>query len=165
MKNKKIVYVLLLAVIIVWGTIILRVVGNKIEHRTQPTSRVIKNNFYELTKNYRYNLQINDPFLHKDYRINSYKHAPVKLINKKKEIVPIVTENKFDASFIIYNGLIQNLSNNIKIAIVSIENKKHYLQEGQELNGIKFSTFSNDSILVSKNGIQIFVRKFNKNKL
>ncbi len=148
MKNKKLTYFLIPIAIIVWGGIILRIVGfNNNDEITGQTPAneaiadtiVIEKNNFELMANYR------DPFLGKfikgiNQSTNKKPKSTKKVVPKKIKKAPIVWP------VIDYDGSIR--SNEKVIAVMKIDSKKYLLEKGEELNDMVVKEVFPDSVIL-----------------
>lgn len=142
MENKYVKYVLIIAVLAIWATIIYRIItGLK-----GPQEAVISERFAP-KKQYRriedsFNLYVDypDPFL------GSSDSVLVDTITKKSSSLPLdastrpVTPNTADviATIVQYNGIISNPKSRSKVAIVTIHGKEYLVREKDKVNEIRF---------------------------
>lgn len=148
MKNKKLTYILIPVAIIVWGGIILRIVGfntndsnsSAQNENTQYSDTLeFEKNDFELVTNYR------DPFLGKFIKgTHSISKKPVKSkkVNPKPKKKEVIVWPHID-----YDGSISNDSR--VIAVLKINQKKFLLQQGEEMNGLTIKKVFKDSVLIS----------------
>lgn len=158
MKNKKVTYFLLLAVLLVWGLIFYRayesVSGdtNDLPNRQRtvpapdPYTQILDT--FTLLANYR------DPFLG--------LMPEAKTGNRKQE--PRIAAEKStptDWSFISYKGTIHNRKQRKRIAIFSIHGKEVLIPEGGSSEGITFLKNYPDSVKIAFEGKKTILRKSN----
>lgn len=160
MKNKKLTYVLLVLVLCVWGIIIFQIIDRK--STSLPEVSTKKNSGKSFTSeiiDYKYDNSIEDPFFRNVVKtIGGGKKQSVPRIDKaENEPQNSTTEVEFPR--IEFSGLINNASNNKKIAIVSIDDVKHVLREGSTVDGLVFDNFQKDSIKVSSKNKSLFIKK------
>ena len=148
MKNKKLTYILIPIAIIVWGGIILRIVGfNNSDPETnttrtnemEPDTMVFNKNEFELIANYR------DPFLGKFIR-GTHQIAVKKTKKPKKSIPKKIIKTPLVWPHIDYDGSIR--SENKVIAVLKINAKKHLLEQGEEFSGLKIKQVYPDSVTI-----------------
>jgi hypothetical protein len=142
-KNHK-TYLLLAAVVIVWGAIgfqIYRYYAPESEEIPVTTSQKFIPEKTEITKDYTITPDYRDPFLGKLYR----KPTP----KKKKKIIP---KPKPQVIFpnITYNGIIQGTGQNT--FIISINGKQEIFQKGQVMKGVELLRGSANEITVKYQG-------------
>ena len=137
MKKQQKTYMLLAAVLFIWGVIgvqiYLRI--NPVEPELQATvanvffekKRVVENTSYQLKKEYR------DPFFGK---------FPVKKKKKKPKIVKKEVQKNFPN--VVYNGLIKGVKDNTYV--LTINGKQQILKKGTVVDGIKIVKASSDEV-------------------
>lgn len=147
MKNKKILYLLLPLVAIIWGIIFYRifsitgsepgltVIGNILPGNTINTS--VPDTF-SIFANYR------DPFLDKVVThikdTNSYKAKTPKV---EKIVVPL------QWPVLSYGGIIKNQKSGKQLVLVNINGQGNLMKEGEEVSGIQLLKAYKDSVEVS----------------
>lgn len=153
MKKKPVLFLLLAAAILVWGTVAWRIIsglsgGNKMVRRVVPQKVLVieEDGFadsFEIKANYP------DPFLGGWPRSNTAsvrkKPTPVK---KEVKVAPEKPkEPEIDWSFIQYKGLIKN-KNGKKVGLASIKGQDFIINEGMEINEVLIKKIFEDSIQV-----------------
>lgn len=159
MKNKTITYVLLLLVLIIWGTIVY-----KVFFYSEPTEELYNIDNLNTTKTITdipdtFSLSLNyvDPFL-KESRQSTYIKKENNIISKSKEkknYHPSSTNRNTESNHSIgivwpkikYEGMIKNNTN--VTAIVSINGSSYFLKNGEIVHDILIQSITNDSIIVS----------------
>lgn len=145
MKNKKNIYFLIPAVLIIWGLIAykifsavnptadLNLVTN--EHRSFIPDSLQAEIEFKLDLNYR------DPFLG---RIISKKPSANKKTSKHR-----VKKTEIQFPSIVYNGLIKpKEKSRTTLYMVSINNKQHFLSAGTEIGGVTLLTGDDKEISI-----------------
>lgn len=143
MKNKKVNYILIPAVTIIWVLIFYKIIST-VKH----TQSNVKQNFsvalvdsasgefdsFKLVANYR------DPF----------KDSPHEELNSLPARKPAATQKNIEISWpnLQYLGLIKN-KNNKYLAILKVNGKSQMLAKNDTIKGIKLLDIKPDSILVS----------------
>ncbi|ULC57931.1 hypothetical protein MBM09_08355 [Flaviramulus sp. BrNp1-15] len=145
MKNKTKTYVLLAAVLGIWG-----VVGYKIISTINPPEPEIVTQNFDMAFSPNINTQVDtfsiqkvnrDPFLGTFLGSNK-KKSTQKTSNKSKENwVPVI-----------YHGSISKQNTKNKVFIVSINGQQYPMKMGQSINEVKLIKGNSDNILVSYKG-------------
>jgi hypothetical protein len=150
MKNKKLLYILLPAVILIWGMIIYRVLnGSKSE--MPATGDVLKNNTSVIgvsDDSFSLSAAYPDPF-----RAEPVKHSvlaagssvPLKQPAKEKKTLPPV-----NASWpqVTYNGVIKNQQSKKELAMVQVNGQSSFMKAGDVTNDVQLLKIFRDSIQV-----------------
>lgn len=148
MKNRKITIILLILVLVIWGVVIFRIILNKpsqvIIHKELPDSiHSINSEFLRFA----YDSTLIDPFLNqthfKSTEVRKFNVIKGNVRSKSKEFLKVEAFPN-----IMFYGLISNSESGKKIAIISVNNVKHIIEEGSILMGLIFREFNKDSILV-----------------
>ncbi len=157
MKNKKVTYLLLPLVIIVWGLVIYRIF---FDGRTKPENisfvakPVIKESFKEEKSTYKLIANYRDPFL------SSIKQSIVKTENNKEK-----EENNRSTNLrrrrtnisrtrwpeISYGGFVEGDKDQKITILLSIKNRDYLVREGDTVDQIFIKAFYGDSLLVVYN--------------
>ena len=157
MKNKKLTYILLPLVIIVWGLVIYRIFfegKTKPENISAVAKPVIKESSKEEKSKYKLIANYRDPFL------SSIKQSFVKTENNKEK-----EENNRSSNLrrrrtnisrtrwpeISYGGFIEGDKDQKIIILLSIKNRDYLVQEGDTVDQIFIKAFYNDSLIVVYN--------------
>lgn len=159
MKNKTITYVLLLFVLIIWGTIVY-----KVFFYSEPTEEIYNidnvnanKTLTDIPDTFSLSLNYVDPFL-KESRQSSYskkENNTVGTSKKKSNNHPSSTNRNVTTNpstgivwpKIKYEGMIKNNTN--VTAIVSINGSSYFLKNGEKAQDILIQSITNDSIAVS----------------
>ncbi|TWI94534.1 hypothetical protein JN11_04644 [Mucilaginibacter frigoritolerans] len=161
MKNKKLTYVLGLAVLVVWGMIIYRVfnaaadnnddattVSNAPQKKEPYNDETIVKDTTHLLLNYR------DPF--SLIKLKDTAELPVKKI-LSRNMIPVPAKPAFNWGFIRYAGYIRNPATKKLVAMVSINGKNEMFVEGQTKDQVKLLKNLRDSIKISYSGKVKFI--------
>jgi hypothetical protein len=150
MKNKKMLYVLIPAVLLVWGMIIYKIVspvsgGDNItglqnnQFALSSTTEIL-NDTFSINPNYR------DPFLGKTTK----KSNPSENKESNADIDPIkkntATSTKWPS--LIYGGMIKNQKSNKQLVLIQINGQSSSIKLGEVINGIELIKIFRDSIEV-----------------
>ncbi len=158
MQNKKLLYILLPVVVVVWGLIIFKIIDALSEDEVpvlnrQPEVVAMKQSDfkYELALNYP------DPFLGK-----SKRSEPKKVTDKKK--APTLTKKKREtpkvqAPKLRYNGRIENRESSDERHLIAVNGNAHIISLGEEVDGVKLEKVYADSVLFKWNNEKIYVRR------
>jgi hypothetical protein len=150
MKNKKLIYILIPLVVVIWGLIVLRIV-KQIHHSQKPD---VENTSYSKGSLAHADndsspliLKYRDPFLNGITRKNSAsKSVSILGNNSNLTTVPKPSIN-FPATR--YSGLVINSKNKQKLGLLKIENKDFLVQEGDLVSGEKIIKLHSDSVIIS----------------
>jgi hypothetical protein len=169
MKNKKLIYILLPTVILIWGLIIYRlsngVESNDLQHSFNKKKSDKRNeNVYEkdtvkLIANYR------DPFLYKGTSVKQttrFENASsMKAYSQPTSFVPPAAVEKAVILWpqVEYMGVIENKKANTKIAILHIAGKEYLIKEKDSREGITLTRIEKDSVKVMFSKEIKFIRK------
>ena len=165
MKNKKVTYILLPLVIIVWGLVIYRIFfegKTKPENISAVAKPLIKESSKEEKSTYKLIANYRDPFL------SNIKQSVVETENiKEKE------ENNRSANLrrrrtnisrtrwpeISYGGFIEGNKDQKITILLSIKNRDYLVQEGDTIDKIFIKAFYGDSLLVVYNEEEKILKK------
>jgi len=158
MKNKKITYVLGLAVLVVWGMITYRIVNaysaNDDDNAT-PVVNPVKEayNDFSIPKDTTHlMLNYRDPF-----GLVRQKDTARSIVTRTRARAVLPVEKTMDWSFIRYSGYMLNPATKRLIALVSINGQNITLSEGQTKNEVKLIKNLRDSIKISFQGKTKFI--------
>lgn len=162
MKNKKLLYILIPLVLLVWGAIIYRIFNvvkvsdsNEVQRSTFYGNESNQNQIdtFSIQPNYR------DPFL------GGRAKKSILSENKGSNVVanPIVVKKITPSSTIwpnlIYGGLIKNQKSNKELALVQINGQANIMKIGDVQGEIELTKIFRDSIEVKFRGERRFVGK------
>jgi hypothetical protein len=171
-KNKKVTYLLLTTVALVWGLIVYRIVaGMSDDTKVKPNNKKKEVSLYTEEKEvYPLLLNYSDPFLKGGRGIgtgiteqsaaNVYASTGTirhKKVLAKKEVKPVVVPAVIDWSFIHYIGLIGNNSNANKIGLVNIHAHEHIVKEKDMIGDVSIIRLSKDTLRVTFNNVEHFL--------
>lgn len=160
-KNKKLTYLLICAVVAVWGIILYRVLFNNSDDdyqlKAQPVAKKTEPyDQYELKRDtFRLALNYKDPF-------TGMVEAPVKPVEtsaKPTNLVPPPFRPPINWEAIKYRGYVINPQTKKVVSIVEINGKERMLAEGEFLEGVKLLKNKKDSILVYWQGKQKHIKQ------
>ena len=158
MQNKKLLYILVPVVVMVWGVIIFKVIDAVsddeipvLNRQTEVVTTKRPDVSYELALNYP------DPFLGRSRRSVSKKatvkkKAPART-RKKKE------PPKVQAPDMRYNGRIENRESSDERHLISLNGSAHIISLGEVVEGVKLEKVFADSVLFRWNNEKIYVRR------
>lgn len=147
MKNKTKTYILLVAVLGIWGTIGYKIVNGLSPGEVQVTAQNFDVSFNPKQPKQAYTFSINaiekDPFLG---TLSSKKRVSISTTKS--------TSIKTDVAMptITYGGLIQKQGSNSKVFVVNIDNRQYLLKRGQTVNDVKLLNGNNSYITIRFNG-------------
>jgi hypothetical protein len=153
MKNKKLTYLLIFIVLVVWGLILHRVFaatsGNEDEGlplAVTPAKEAY--NDFEIPKDTtRLLLNYRDPF-----GLVKFKDTVALKTVVHKDLIRLKVIPAINWNFIQYSGYIRNPSSKKLIALLTINGKNEMLSEGETIDQVKLIKNLRDSIRVSFNG-------------
>lgn len=160
-KNKKLTYLLICAVVAVWGIILYRVLFNNSDDdyqlKAQPIAKKIEPyDQYELKRDtFRLALNYKDPFT----GIAEAPAKPVETGPKSTNFVPPPFRPPINWGVIKYKGYVINPLTKKMVSIVEINGKERMLAEGKFLEGVKLLKNKKDSILVYWQGKQKHIKQ------
>lgn len=149
MKNKKLIYVLLPAVLVIWGIIFYRIFNaaggdDNISSFNDPGIREAQVSSY--TDTFSIVADYRDPFMGK-----------LAVENRPKTVVtvqPRITEPKPQSPVKIawpsigYSGMIKNQKSALQLALLQVDGKSHTLKAGQSVEGVQLVKIFRDSVEV-----------------
>lgn len=150
MKDNKVTRIILIAaVVLVWGLIMIRVIG-RFSSNDVPLVNNVSYTFEDnkqMTDTFDLLLDYNDPFLGYERIVPplTNKQTNVTLVNAKVE--KKTTQNK-PFPRVIYYGLIINKETQKLVAIININGSQILVQQGNEILGVRLLKIENDSILI-----------------
>ncbi|MCR9250197.1 MAG: hypothetical protein NXI20_07210 [bacterium] len=154
MKNKKLLYFLVPAVLLIWGVVGYRLMNlNSDDDYIEPIRVSAITGDQEQKKEYQLILNYPDPFL------KGLKQAPVPSNNdqpKQNQIVTPVVTVQWES--IVYTGFIQNSKRGSRIGLLEINGTKHLAELGSQVGNIAVKKIVKDSILLEKQGSQKWFR-------
>lgn len=158
MKNKKVTYLLILVVLIVWGLIIYRIfqsVGDNesVEIITAPAKKEVYNDFEIRRDTTHLMLNYRDPFGLTKQKDTSNVKVGTALIKNRNVIKPAI-----NWGFIKYSGYVRNPGTKKLIAIVKINGKSIMMSEGETMEKVKLIRNMRDSIKVGFSGATKFIK-------
>jgi hypothetical protein len=165
MKNKKMTYILLAGVVVVWGLIFLRIYSSlfsdsKEISSSKPVIRgkqdYFKKDTFVLVAKYR------DPFLggiHNPSNSIGLKAAVNKIKSKPVVLKPKEPEIQIDWTVINYVGLIKNTGSNKHVSLMNIKGKEYLMEEGVVEDGVKLVKNCKDSVKVVFCGKEKFIKR------
>lgn len=149
-QKKKIIYILMPIVILVWGFVFYQLYGYffstpsyvKAEEKAIINIDEIKKDTFSIVADYR------DPFLTKKIIPTANHQVAIKTngaSQTKKNTPPTV----FKWPSIQYKGMIKNNNSERRVAIVTVDGKEHIVKEGTTLNELKVVKIEKETITVS----------------
>jgi len=163
--TKKIRYVLLVSVTIIWGLILYRIFiaiipGAENLAEASPVQQPFEiNNNINIVDTFSIKANYRDPFLG-----NGLKHTskPVKSQKKskgKKTHIPMRPDKALAWPSVEFLGTIKNVKADKEIVILRVEGKGGLLNVGDTLNGVKIAKLLTDSVELSFKGSRKIIAK------
>ena len=164
MKNKKLIYILLPLVIIVWGLIVYRIFfegKTKPENISSVAKPLIKESSKKEKSTYKLIANYRDPFL------SNIKQNVVSLEDKKEEKNVTssnlrrrrTTVSRTRWPEILYGGFIESDKDKKITILLSIKNRDYLAQQGDTVEHIFIKTFYADSLVVAYNDEEKTLKK------
>lgn len=164
MKNKKLIYILLPLVILVWGLVVYRFFfeGRKdsdripmLENKKEIKTEIENEEQYTLIANYR------DPFLDHVPAIiqndeSDEKKAETNLTNLRRQRTNVSSVRWPEIS---YGGFIRNDKENKYTILVGIKNQNYLVNIGDTIQNIHIKAFYQDSLLIVYNNEEKTIKK------
>lgn len=161
-KNKKLTYLLICAVAVVWGVVLYRVFfkGGEDDYKLKEQPIVDKHELYDQYVLHRdtFKLALNyrDPFL-------GLPEAPPKVTDvgstNNTNFIPPPVKPAIDWSAIKYSGYIINPVTKKIITILVVRGKEQMVSDGELFEGVKLLKNKRDSILVFWQGKQKHIKQ------
>ncbi len=149
MKNKRMTYVLVVAVLIVWGIIAYRILSG-LDHNDEYIADHNKTFVKEKYDDYAMSKDTSHLLL--NYRDPFGLSAPPDTIPKTKEKIFIALSKSpkanFNWNFIKYCGFVRNPGTKKLIAILTINGKNTMLAEGETAENVKLLKNFKDSVMI-----------------
>lgn len=169
MKNKKLNYILIPAVLFIWGAIIYNVVSGASGDEELPaygTIPKVEREGMASLDSFVLDLDYKDPFLSRRNHTGvsssytgSVSNSSTSTSKPKKVEKPKVVEPPMDWSFIEYHGIFTNSDKKVGVATVTINSKDYLLDKGDEIEEVKLLLLTEDSIKISYQGKNAFIKK------
>lgn len=157
-NNKKLTYILIPVVLIIWGGILFKIMqyrssdetsGNSIPSYTENKEIAMEKDSFSLIADY------NDPFIKRRYSPPKEKSssAESKVVstrrNRSPQRSPRVNRRRVRWPNIAYGGVIINENNKELTALINLNNTNRLLYEGDVFEDVTLLEIYNDSIIVS----------------
>jgi len=138
-------YILLTAVIAVWGTFAYKIIDgvspNKDKQPLLAKLKTFNPNIKSEIDTFSITPLEKDPFLGKLTRKKTFKKTL-----KKRNTLDSITNN------ISYSGMVKKQASIQKIFVVNINNQQHLLKEGQTINNVKLIFGNSKKVVILNNG-------------
>jgi len=153
MKNKKKIYILLTAVILVWGFLGYRIFSTvnptKEKQQVAASSTSFRPQQIENTIDFTINTNYRDPFLGPD----SYRDQKKQFIKTKK---PIKTIQKIPFPAIIYKGVVSAKGKQQQIFLITIDGQQFFFKKNNTFKDVKLLRGSDKQVVLKFQGQQNF---------
>ncbi|MBC7487999.1 MAG: hypothetical protein H7282_14755 [Cytophagaceae bacterium] len=169
MKNKKLMYALLVVSALVWGWVFVKIftVVFKQENTSVPIAKakrksehIEQKDTFELLANY------GDPFIKRRRITSSYEYGVSnstvntgQVIKKKQVAKPVKEEKIIDWSFINYKGRIIRKSTGKTLSLINIGGGDYSLEDGKEVQQVLLVKSYPDSIQVKFDGVKKNIKR------
>jgi type II secretory pathway component PulC len=146
MKNKKMLYILIPATLVVWGLIIMKILGtvNPVEIPVVQTSVLPASSGETEKDTFSIHPDYRDPFLRKHREPVTSVEKPVRPSIPSPPVVKVQTP----WPVIQYNGTIKNQSSNKERVLLQVNGQDHMVQAGETIEGVLIYKVYKDSIEV-----------------
>lgn len=157
MTKKKINIVLIVVVIVLWGSVAYRSINqyffpnqvyltNNYEQVNFDFKKVLKDTFQLENLSRDPFLQVNSSVNPKPFEIRNPKICQIKPVVRKEKLPPVPVE----WPEISYYGYIKSINKNEELIMIKVNNKLHKVKKNAELQEIKVTNVYKDSIVVKK---------------
>ncbi|QDW25189.1 hypothetical protein FFJ24_010350 [Pedobacter sp. KBS0701] len=155
MKDKKMTYLLICCVAVVWGVIFYRVFsGLASETPELPVAKTLKGAYFKLVDHagdtVQLDLSYSDPFS------EAYTETLTEMLPERSALISrphvVPLKPKTDWSGIVYSGQLYNSAQRRHVAIINVNGREVMLGEGERGEGLKFIKRIGDSIKVEYQG-------------
>ena len=150
MKNKKALYILIPAVVLVWGVIFYKIFTkvNNNQEFTQPVQTVAKPDTTQ-SEPLNYSIQANyrDPFLKEKVQIKEKNKEEEETKTKKSRNNRrrrVVQRTRWPD--VRYQGVIKNRKNDRYVILIEINNKQHLFHQGDTIHEMCLEKFTKDTV-------------------
>jgi hypothetical protein len=155
MKNKKLVYILLPLVAVIWGVIFYKIynqIANSDKNMATGMPLNIEKDADSLSDTFQLILNYRDPFLSYSFQHQMAKTYPNSL---QRGFTKQATQNtEFQWPNFIYGGMIVNRQNKSKTGLLIYNNQSLLVKEGDINQGYKIIKLYNDSALIGYNKLR-----------
>jgi hypothetical protein len=156
MKNKKVTYILIPAVVLIWGLIFYKFIKgfsgdedpvHAVAHLTTPDSVAFLPDTFSLHAAYR------DPFLGKQLAINTAE-SDHELVTTSPKVhvapapLPVAVVTPWPV--INYGGVIKSMKSDKQVAIITIDGKEYLFKQGDLLSGMQIIAVFKDSVKLKR---------------
>lgn len=162
MKNKKLLYILIPLVLLLWGAIIYRIF-NVVS--VNDSNEVYKSEVYGNTDNanlidtFSINPNYRDPFLGKSAKKTILSENKVSNIVVNPNVIKKIIPSSRAWPNLVYGGLIKNQKSNKALALVQINGQSNIMKIGEIVGEIELTKIFRDSIEVKFQKEKRFVKK------
>ena len=147
LKTNNKTYLLLVAVLGIWGTIGYKIINglsdDDVEYKTEEIGAFVKPDFNQKIDSFSIASVEKDPFLG---TIRTSKRKSVKSAGIKKQ------NNPKPAIAITYQGQVKQQGTSKSIFILTINNKQHLVKQGQTVDGVKIISGNAKDVVVRYDG-------------
>ena len=144
MKNKKNIYFLLPAVLLVWGLLVYKIIGglNPSAQETKSIESIgqFKPKKIEQTTPFTIKADYRDPFL------GTFEKKKRKVTKRKN--IPTVKKPSIPFPTIVYKGIVSPKSNNEKVFLIIVNGQQHMFKRSSVFNAVKLLSGNAQEITV-----------------
>lgn len=161
MKDKKVKYILIGLVLLIWGVIVF-----KILHMVKPANDEVESSFMPVQKNTR-NTGIDsfmiiadypDPFLKK--YVQTYRKQSLATGNTKKSVLTKKASEAVKWPNLTYSGHASANSGNKSSVLIIIDGTGYIMKVNDVIKGVEMLAISKDSVKVKFSGMSKFVKRY-----
>jgi hypothetical protein len=144
MKNKKMLYILIPATLVVWGLIIYKIMSglDKDENKAAKPQLSAAVTNETVSDTFSINPTYRDPFLGKTIKPVTVSTSPVKQV-----AVPVVRP-QLQWPAIVYSGTIANKNLKKEMVLIQINGQEYMMRQGEKVNDVELFKIYKDSIEV-----------------
>ena len=157
MKNKKLLYILIPAVVFIWGYVVIKIV-RQISNNTTITNyqtqiddflnEDVKKETFTIVANYK------DPFLKQLPQHKTDKKEENIADYRKKTDKPTRLQKRIRWPNVKYTGMVANTKSKEKLALIIIENQNYIFGKGESKQEITLNAIFEDSIHIEYQGVK-----------
>lgn len=166
MKNKKTIYVLIPAVLLVWALIFYRVSeGIQVENNSYTNlSATFSSRSSTTPDTFQYALQLNypDPFLgnrHSIRQASAVSSLPTEVQMPPPATKPLQQAEQFNYARFRYVGLVEHKGKKDQLALIVADEKSLMLRKGETAEGIQLLKIHKDSVEIKSGNHRFYLRR------
>lgn len=163
MKNKKVLYLLIPASVLIWGNIVYKIYtsmyGEDAGAIVFESPKIVNSIEEELNDTFSIDPNYRDPFLGKTLKNNSASENSTHPVVSTSESFTNKSNSKIQMPTIIYGGLIKNKKSNKQFALIQINGIGNVMKVSDKVGEITLMKIYRDSIQVKYNNQLKFISR------